>query len=165
MSDYLNIARNGTPLAVPASDRLNLPGNWTPVRFDTDIADAAGHHAGDSPLIGNGGARIINGKLLLRLEGFAPGVELQVRQYEVRADGSRAETHEPNEFYTSATPVPVGPDGQPLYPVRTHRHEHVWSYINPGHRLGVELSQWPHDLSAPTGTVAFAQLVATLEAP
>lgn len=163
MAEYLNIAWTGTPIAVPVSDRLNLHGNWTSIRFDDDIADAAGHHTAGSPLIGNGAARVVNGKLLLRLEGFTPGVEIQVRQYEVRADGSRAETHEPDEFYTSPIPPDTGEDGEPLYPARTHKHLHVWSYVNAGHRLGVEISQWPHDLTAPAGVIAYAQFVGTLE--
>lgn len=163
MPDYLNITRQGSPISVPPSDRLNLPGEWRSIGFDTDISDGAGHHSGTSPLIGNGSARVVNGKLLLRLENFAPGVEIQVRQYEVRADGSRAETHEPHEFYTSPIPPDTGEDGEPLYPARTHKHIHVWSYVNAGHRLGVEVSQWPHDLTAPAGVIAFAQFVGTLE--
>jgi len=161
--DYLNIAYNGTPISVPPSDRLSLPGEWRAVRFDTDIADAAGHHASGSPVFGVG-PRVINGKLLLRLEGFTPGVEIQVRQYEVTTSGDRVETHEPDEFYTSPIPPDVDENGVPLYPARTHKHLHVWSYINSGHRLGVEISQWPHDPgAAPTGVIAYAQLVATLE--
>lgn len=165
MTEYLNIAWNGGPLPVPPSDRENLPGNWTQVRFDTDIADAAGHHSGSSALFGNG-PRFVNGKLLLRLEGFEPGVELQVRQFEVNSSGARVETHEPDEFYTSPKPVPVDALGDPLYPARTHKHLHVWSYVNHGHRLGVEVAQWPADpATAPTGVIAFAQFVGTLDAP
>lgn len=165
MADYLNIVLEGGPISVPPSDRLNLPGEWRQIVFDHDISDGGGHHVGASPLIGNGGAaRIVNGKLILRLEDFQPGVELQLRQYEVDADtGDRLETHEPDEFYTASEPPPVDADGSYLYPPRTHRHEHVFSYINSGHQFGLEISQWPHDLSAPTGIVAFAQLVATLE--
>ncbi|GGV34281.1 hypothetical protein GCM10010182_67730 [Actinomadura cremea] len=165
MTDYLNIAWQGSPIPVPPSDRLNLPGHWADVRFDQDIADAAGHHAAGSHLFGKG-PRFINGKLLLRLEGFTPGVEIQVRTYEVRADGSRVEGHEPDEFYTSPIPPDSDEAGNYLYPARTHKHLHIWSYINTGHRLGVELSQWPHGpASAPTGVIAFAQFVGTLEAP
>lgn len=164
MAEYLNIAWQGAPIAVPPSDRLNLPGNWVDIRFDRDIADSAGHHASGSALFGVG-PRFVNGKLLLRLQGLAPGTELQLRQYEVNTSGARVETHEPHEFYTSAKPVPLGPDGQPLYPARTHHHYHVWSYVNSGHRFGLELSQWPGDPSAPTGVIAFAQFVGTLEAP
>lgn len=164
MAEYLNVAWTGTPIAVPPSDRLNLPGAWRSVAFNDDIADAAGHHSAGSPLIGNGSARVVNGKLLLRLENFAPGVEIQVRQYEVRvSDGARVETHEPHELYTSPIPPDTGEDGEPLYPARTHKHIHVWSYVNAGHRLGVEISQWPHDLTAPAGVIAYAQFVGTLE--
>lgn len=161
--DYLNVALKNSTIAVPPSDRLNLPGEWQSIIFDTDIADGAGHHSGSSPLIGSGAARIINGKLLLKLDGFQPGVEIQVRQYEVNSSGDRVETHDPDEFYTAATPPDTDEQGNYLYPPRTHKHLHVWSYVNSGHRLGIELSQWPHDLSAPVGTIAFAQFVGTLD--
>lgn len=164
MTDYLNVAWKGTPIPVPPSDRLSLPGNWVQVRFNQDISDAAGHHVSGSPLFGRG-PRFVNGKLLLRLEGFAPGVEVQVRQYEVNAAGTRVETHEPDEFYTSPIPPDMDEAGVPLYPARTHKHLHIWSFVNSGHRLGVEVSQWPHHpTEAPTGTIAFAQVVGTLDA-
>lgn len=164
--EYLNTEWTGSPLPVPVSDRLNLPGNWTDVQFDHDIADSYGHHSGSSQYLGNGGpGRFVCGKLALRLEDFAPGVEIQIRQYEIDADtGARVETHEPQELYTSAHPVPVDENGVPLYPARTHVHFHVWSYINTGHKLGVEVSQWPEELTYPTGHVAWAQFTGTFEA-
>ena len=158
MPEYLNTQWTGAPISVPPSDRLNLPGKWVAVTFDDDIADAAGHHSGSSPLVCTG-PRYLVGKLIVRLEDFAPGTELQIRQYEVNSSGARTETHEPHEFYTAATPPPTGEDGAPLYPARTHYHYHVQSYVNSGHRLGFEISQWPKDLSAPVGKIAFAQFV------
>ncbi|GAA4082933.1 hypothetical protein [Actinomadura miaoliensis] len=162
MPEYLNTTWTGDAIAVPPSDRLRLPGRWVPIRFDTDVSDAAGHHSGDSPLICNG-PRYLDGKLVLRLEDFGTSVELQIRQYEVSAAGDRVEEHEPHEFYTSAVPVPTGGDGNPLYPARMHYHYHVFSYVNSGHRFGLEISQWPSDPSAaPTGKLVKAQFCGTL---
>ena len=164
MADYLNTEWTGDPVPVPPSDRLNLPGVWVSVRFDHDIADAAGHHSGDSPLIGNGAGRCLSGVLDLKLQNFASGVELQIRGYEVDAvTGVRVETHMAHEFNTSPVPVPVGEEGDPLYPRTTHHRFPVFSKINAGHRFGIELSQWPADLSAPDGVIVEAQLTGTLE--
>lgn len=161
MTDYLNTDRQGAPIPVPPSDRLNLPGVWVPVRFDHDIADPAGHHSGDSPLIGSGAARYLSGVLDLKLQGFASGVEVQIRQYEEES-GVRVETHLAHEFNTSPVPVPTDENGEPLYPRTTHHRYPVFSKINAGHRLGIEISQWPADLSAPDGLIVQAQLMGTL---
>lgn len=162
--DYLNTDWQGDPIPVPVSDRLNLPGVWVSVRFDHDIADPAGHHSSGSPLIGNGAGRYLSGVLDLKLQNFASGIELQIRGYEVDGTGARVETHMAHEFNTSPVPVPTDGNGVPLYPRTTHHRYPIFSKINAGHRFGVELSQWPADLSAPDGAIVEAQLVGTLEA-
>lgn len=155
--DYLNADRSGAPIDVPVSDRLNLPGNWVTIAFDHKISDSAGHLGADGTTICNG-ARYAHGVLDLWLVGFGLGVEIQLRSFETDPSGNRLETHLPHEFYTSVDNSPVSDDGQPLYPRTTHHRWPVMAYVNSGHRLGIEIAQWPHDLSQPVGQIQKAQI-------
>lgn len=162
MPEYLNVDRQGDPIPVPVSDRLVLPGNWVTVVFDHDISDSAGHHSSSDLASVCNGPRFCHGSLDLWLADFASGTEIQIRQHEVDTTGDRAETHLPHEFNTSSVPVPTDGNGDPLYPRTTHHRYPVISYVNSGHRLRFELSQWPADLSAPVGHIVKAQFVANM---
>ncbi|MBT2213453.1 hypothetical protein [Actinomadura sp. NEAU-AAG7] len=154
MPEYLNVQYAGTPVPVPPSDRLNLPGEWVDVTFDTEIADAAGHHNNNGGPSVAFGPRYCLGTLDLWLVDFDVNTEIQIRSYEVNSSNySRAETHMPHEFYT-ANPT-GGPN--PSYPRTTHHRYPVFAYVNAGHYLRFEISQWPADLTATTGTITKAQ--------
>lgn len=157
--DYLNIDRQGPPIDVPPSDRLNLPGNWVDVVFDHDISDTAGHHSNSGGASICNGPRYCHGVLDLWLVGFAVNTEIQIRSYEIDAStGATVETHLPHEFYTSSVPSPTDEAGNDLYPRTTHHRWPVMAYVNSGHRLRVQISQWPHDLAAaPAGQIVKAQ--------
>lgn len=154
MAEYLNADYIGDPIPVPRSDRLNLPGIWVPFKFDHEYADSAGVHTNGSKYI-TGGPIFIDGALDIWFQDFSPLTEIQIRQFEDETDGSRAETHLPHEFYTSS-------GDNPNYPRTTHHRYPVWSYVNSGHRFGIECSQWAADPNAETGHIIKAQIMVRL---
>jgi hypothetical protein len=146
MTDYLNCEWTGDPIPVARSVRFPLVTHWTTFTFDHDISDSAGlHSAGDQASIG-AGPRFVHGVLDYQLYGGAMSEEVQIRSYEVDGSGERVETHKPHEFYLSAIPPEADPDtGEYLYPKSTHQRWPVFSNINAGHRLRVEITHWSHD--------------------
>lgn len=150
MAEYLNAAWNGSPIPVPRSDRLNLPGIWVPFKFNHEYADSGGVHTNGSKYI-LGGPIFVDGVLDIWFQDFDPGTEIQIRQFEDETDGSRAETDYAHEFYTSGY-------SNPSYPRTTHHRYPVWSYVNSGHRFGIECSQWAADPDATTGVILKAQI-------
>jgi hypothetical protein len=155
MAEYLNAVWSGSPISVPWSDRLNLPGNWVPFKFDTEYADSGGMHTNGSKYFINGGPWFIDGVLDIWFQDFDPLTEIQIRQFEDESDGTRAETGYPHEFYTSS-------GDNPNYPRTTHHRYPVFSYVNSGHKFGVECSQWAANPNATTGLIIKAQIQARL---
>lgn len=155
MGNYLNAEWRGDPIAVPWSDRLNLPGNWRSVRFDHEYADSNGVHTNGGEYVLNGGPLFIIGVLDLWLVDFAINAEIQIRQYEDDSSGNRLETGYAHEFYTAD-------HDSPDYPSTTHHRYPVFSYVNSGHRFGIELSQWTPDANSPTGYIKKAHIQAKL---
>lgn len=163
MGNYLNAEWRGDPIAVPWSDRNDLPGQWRSVRFDYEYADSNGVHTNGSEYVLNSGPLFIMGTLDLWLTDFAPNAEIQIRQYEDDLNGNRDETGYPHEFYTADHDSPDdNNDGIPDYPRTTHYRYPVFSYVNSGHRFGIELSQWTPDPASPTGFIKKAHIQAKL---
>lgn len=147
---YLNAIWTGNPINVGRSDRLDLPGVWVPFKFDYA-------YAGGDLLIKNStcflsGSCYVDGVLDIWFVDFDPEVEIQIRQFENDANGNRLETDYPHEFYTSRTSL--GED----YPRTTHHRYPVWSYVNSGHKFGIECSQWSDNSDATVGHITKAQI-------
>lgn len=151
---YVHVDRTGSPLTVPPSDRLDLPGNWVDVVFDHDISDSFDHHP-------TGSASFINGRtagayawgtLDLRLEGFAPDIEIQIRTFEVDTGGGVVETHEPMQVHND----PPHPADWPDIPLTCHVRFPIAAYVNAGHLLRAQVAQWPADQTAPAGRIVKA---------
>lgn len=149
---YLNAVWNGSPISVPRSDRLDLPGNWVPFKFDYEYSDGGGDHTNGSKYILNNGPAYVKGVLDIWLVDFDPEVEIQIRQFEDDVNGNRVETDMPHEFYTSRTST--GSD----YPRTTHHRYPVFTYVNDGHKFGIECSQWSDDINATVGLISKAQI-------
>lgn len=159
--EYVNVYSTASQSFEP-SDRNNLPGKWRVITFDSEYADADGNHANPGPYVANG-TGFVSGTLDLRVQDCATNTELQVRSFESDSAGTRKETHEGPEVYTAHQSHPdTAVDGS--YPRNTHVRIPIFSYINSGHRLGFEISQWPSSLSFPDCRVVKAQFQATITA-
>ncbi|HZB28920.1 MAG TPA: hypothetical protein VE465_02020 [Streptosporangiaceae bacterium] len=165
MAEYLNTDWLGSDLLVDRSVRLPLVTAYTTFRFDRDISDSAGMHDADGPddaSIGNGQARFFTGMLDYQLLGGAMSGEVHIRTVEVDGGGNIVETHKPHEFYLASTPPPTDPDtGEYLYPKSTHQRYPIFSNINSGHRLRVQVTHWTQD--GPDLYIGQAQLVGRFE--
>lgn len=157
--EYVNVYSTASQPFEP-SDRENLPGKWRSISFTSEYADADNNHANPGPYVANG-TGYVSGVLDLRVQDCATNTELQVRSYENDSAGTRRESHEGPEVYTAHQGHPdTAVDGS--YPRNTHVSIPVFSYVNSGHKLGFEISQWPSSLSSPDCRVVKAQFQGTI---
>jgi hypothetical protein len=164
MAEYLNTEWLGADVFVDRSVRFPLSTVYTTFTFDHDISDTSGMHDDNGPdyaSIGNGQPRYFSGVLDYQLLGGAMSEEVHIRTVEVDAAGGIVETHKPHEFYLSAIPPETDENGEYLYPKSTHQRWPVFSNINAGHRLRIQVTHWTHD--GPDLYIGQAQLTGRFE--
>lgn len=159
--EYVNVYNDSAAVSFSPSNRNNLPGNWAKIQFNAEYADADNNHANPGPYVAVASG-YLSGILDLRVQDCATNTELQIRSFEdALTSATRLETHEGPEYYTAHDGHPdTWVDGD--YPRNTHLRVPVFAYVNAGHRLGFEISQWPHSLSSPACRVVKAQFQGTL---
>lgn len=155
---WLNVDYIGAEVPVPTTNPLEPadPGTWTTIKFNRVIANnTPGLFESPYTLLrgGTGKGMLVSADISLLLKDFpgTNGSQCQIRKYELDASGRRVETGKHHEFQTQSE------HSDPNRRETTHFTWHFNAFVNPGHQLRVEMTQFHDSDGWPDGFIKEAQ--------